>query len=91
LLKTSTSLVAGKKGDELAASVSTAMLIAVVIGTLQTLSFLCFGNQILSIMRLPMNSDMRAPALAYLKWRAPGVPAATLLLVAIGTLLFQLY
>lgn len=38
----------------------------------------------MSLMRVPVTSDMREPALDYLKWRALGVPAATLLLVAIG-------
>lgn len=84
LLKTSTSLVAGKDGEDLSASVSTALAIAGVIGILQTIIFVFFGGQILGLMRVPLGSDMRGPALEYLKWRALGVPAATVLLVAIG-------
>lgn len=84
LLKTSTSLVAGKDGQDLSASVSTALAIAGVIGILQTIIFVFFGSQILGVMRVPIGSDMRLPALEYLKWRALGVPAATVLLVAIG-------
>ena len=84
LLKTSTSLVAGKTDQELSASVSTAMIIAVVIGILQTFIFVFSGGRILSMMKVPMTSDMRGPALAYLKWRSLGVPASTALLVAVG-------
>ena len=84
LLKTSTSLVAGKTDDELSASVSTAMIIAAFIGIFQTAIFMFGGDYILNIMRVPVFSDMRRPAVEYLKWRAAGVPAGTLLLVAIG-------
>ena len=86
LLKTSTSLVAGKTDQELSASVSTAMIIAIAIGIVQTFIFIFSGGRILSLMKVPVSSDMRAPALAYLKWRALGVPASTALLVAIGRL-----
>ena len=84
LLKTSTSLVAGKTNQELSASVSSAMIIAIVIGILQTIIFVFSGGRILSLMNVPLASDMRKPALDYLKWRALGVPASTALLVAIG-------
>ena len=43
LIKTSTSLVAGKKDKELSASVSTAILTAIIIGVLQSLGFLTFN------------------------------------------------
>jgi putative MATE family efflux protein len=84
LLKTSTSLVAGKSGQELSASVATAVATAAVIGTLQSLGFLFFTNNILSIMGVPLNSEMRKPAVNYLLWRAAGIPAATMLLVTNG-------
>ena len=84
LLKTSTSLVAGKSGDELSASVATAIVTAILIGTLQSLGFLFFGGSILSIMGVPATSEMRKPALSYLVWRAAGVPAATIGLVSNG-------
>ena len=84
LLKTSTSLVAGKSGDELSASVATAIVTAIFIGTLQSLGFLFFGGTILSIMGVPQSSEMRKPALSYLVWRAAGVPAATIGLVSNG-------
>jgi putative MATE family efflux protein len=84
LIKTSTSLVAGKKGKALSASVSTAILTAIVIGVMQCLVFLLFSEQIISIMGVPLLSPMRSPALRYLKWRAAGTPAATVLLVSIG-------
>jgi Na+-driven multidrug efflux pump len=84
LLKTSTSLVAGKTGEELSASVSTAIVIATLIGSLQTILFIFFSGNILTAMRIPYISDMRTPALAYLRWRALGIPASTVLLVAIG-------
>ena len=84
LLKTSTSLVAGKAGDELSASVATAIITAIVIGSLQGLGFLLFGGAILSIMGVPQTSEMRKPALSYLVWRAAGVPAATVGLVSNG-------
>ena len=91
LLKTSTSLVAGKTDDELSASVSTAMIIAAIIGIFQTAIFMFGGDYILNIMRVPVFSDMRRPAVEYLKWRAAGVPAGTLLLVAIGKAFIALF
>lgn len=84
LLKTSTSLVAGKTGDELSASVSTAIVTAILIGSLQSIGFLLFGGSILSVMGVPQTSEMRKPALSYLVWRAAGVPAATIGLVSNG-------
>ena len=84
LLKTSTSLVAGKSGAELSASVATAILTACVIGVMQCLLYLFCAGPIMSFMGVSMTSDMRAPAIAYLKWRALGVPAATVLIVSNG-------
>eukprot|EP01035_Chromulina_nebulosa_P016846 gene16846-22331_t len=84
LLKTSTSLVAGKKGEELSASVATAISSAILIGTIQFLVFLLFSDPILYMMGVPSHSEMRKPALAYLRYRAFGIPAATVLLVSNG-------
>jgi putative MATE family efflux protein len=84
LLKTSTSLVAGKEGTELSASVSTAIFTAALIGIMQSLCYLGFAGPILGIMNVLPGSEMRQPALIYLKWRAIGVPAATLLMVTNG-------
>lgn len=84
LLKTSTSLVAGKSGQELEASVATAVITAVAIGLIQTIVFLTLGKIILAIMGVGGKSEMLSPAVGYLKWRALGVPAATLSLVTNG-------
>ena len=84
LLKTSTSLVAGKSGDDLSAAVATAVVIAMIIGVMQSFGFLLFGSQILSVMGVSQTSEMRKPALSYLAWRAVGIPAATLGLVTNG-------
>lgn len=81
LLKTSTSLVAGKSGEELSASVATAISTSVVIGSIQTIVFLTLGKIIFRIMGVSATSPMMGPALDYLKWRALGVPAATVVLV----------
>ena len=84
LLKTSTSLVAGKSGEDLSASVSSAILTASVIGIIQSFLFTFFSARILTLMGVPQVSPMRAPAIAYLRWRALGIPAATLLIVSNG-------
>ena len=84
LLKTSTSLVAGKKGEELSASVATAILTAIIIGTMQCLLFLLASGPIMRVMGVGPLSEMRDPALKYLRWRALGVPAATVLIVSNG-------
>ncbi len=82
LLKTSTSLVAGKSGDELTANVATAMSTAAFIGLMQCLLFLFASGPIMNFMGVKVISDMRKPALDYLKWRSFGIPAATILLVS---------
>ena len=84
LLKTSTSLVAGKSGEELSASVATAILTAVVIGIMQSLLFVTAAGPIMGVMGVGPSSEMYAPAVKYLKYRAMGVPAATVLLVSNG-------
>jgi len=82
LLKTSTSLVAGKSGDELTANVATAMSTAALIGLMQFFLFLFASGPIMNFMGVKVLSDMRKPALDYLKWRSFGIPAATILLVS---------
>jgi putative MATE family efflux protein len=82
LLKTSTSLVAGKKGEELSASVATAISSAILIGILQCLVFVFFSTNIMFRMGVSQQSDMLQPALSYLRWRALGIPASTVLLVS---------
>jgi putative MATE family efflux protein len=84
LLKTSTSIVANKSGDDLSASVATAIVTAVIIGILQSLGFVFFGGQFLSLMGVAKTAEMRKPAIRYLVWRALGIPAATVLLVTNG-------
>eukprot|EP00981_Chlorochromonas_danica_P016178 scaffold15944_cov248-Ochromonas_danica.AAC.12 len=81
LLKTSTSLVAGKSGDDLEASVATAITTAMLIGLVQAFLFLVVSEPILKMMGVMMGSEMLGPAIDYLKWRGLGIPAATLLLV----------
>jgi putative MATE family efflux protein len=84
LLKTSTSMVANKKGKELSASVTISIAIASIIGFAQCLIYVFFAGSILSAMSVPATSNMRQPALSYLRWRSLGVPAATILLVSNG-------
>ncbi len=84
LMKTSTSLVAGKEGEELSASVATAIFTALVLGIAQSAIFFFATSPILSLMGVSTGADMRLPALKYLKWRALGVPATTVLLVSNG-------
>jgi putative MATE family efflux protein len=81
LLKTSTSIVAGKTGDELEAAVATAVYTAIIIGAIQTIIFFFFSGGILNMMGVRSISEMRRPAMGYLKYRAFGIPAATMLLV----------
>ncbi len=84
LLKTSTSLVAGKEGESLEKAVASAIITAVVIGAAQSLIFLILGRFILRIMGVGAYSEVLSPAVSYLKWRSLGVPAGTVLLVANG-------
>jgi putative MATE family efflux protein len=84
LLKTSTSLVAGKEGEDLEQAVASAVATAVVIGFAQSFVFLTLGKYILRVMGVSAQSEILVPALAYLKWRSVGIPAGTVLLVANG-------
>lgn len=84
LLKTSTSMVAGKEGEALEASVASAIATAIAIGFIQCVVFLTLGKRILQVMGVGAQSEMLSPALSYLKWRSLGVPAGTVILVANG-------
>lgn len=84
LLKTSTSIVAGKEGEALESSVASAIASAVAIGLIQSAVFFFFASQILNIMGVHSSSEMLQPALSFLKWRSLGIPAATLILVSNG-------
>lgn len=84
MLKSTTSLVANKKGADLEAAVATAVVTASVIGLVQTLVFLVLGKTILRGMGVGPGNEMLQPAVGYLFWRALGVPAATLALVTNG-------
>lgn len=84
LLKTSTSLVAGKEGESLEKAVTGALFTAVTIGLAQSVIFFSLGHSILRLMGVSAQSEMLKPAISYLKWRSLGVPAGTVLLVANG-------
>eukprot|EP00600_Ochromonadales_sp_CCMP1393_P006615 CAMPEP_0174960540 /NCGR_PEP_ID=MMETSP0004_2-20121128/3757_1 /TAXON_ID=420556 /ORGANISM="Ochromonas sp., Strain CCMP1393" /LENGTH=513 /DNA_ID=CAMNT_0016208917 /DNA_START=200 /DNA_END=1741 /DNA_ORIENTATION=+ len=84
LLKTSTSLVAGIEGEELEKSVATIIATAMAIGIIQCVIFLAAGTPIIRGIGVSKTSEMLIPAVNYLKWRAFGVPAATVLLVSNG-------
>ena len=56
LIKTSTSLVAGKSGDELSASVATAILTAMIIGTMQFFLFVFLADPLMTLMGVPILS-----------------------------------
>ena len=84
LLKTSTSIVAGKEGVDLEESVASALTTAIAIGLIQTLIFYTLAPRILNLMGVSFTSEMMKPAVSYLKWKSLGVPAATLILVSNG-------
>lgn len=84
LLKTSTSLVAGKEGNDLELAVASALTTAAAIGLIQSFVFLILGRSILRIMGVSSQSEILKPAVNYLKWRSLGIPAGTILLVANG-------
>ena len=92
LLRSSISLVAAQDGRarggdgarELSAAVTTALLLALVVGGVQAAVYGLLTGPILSAMGVPGGSPMRQPALSYLRVRALGAPTATLWLVANG-------
>ncbi|KAL7535231.1 hypothetical protein ACHAWF_005096 [Thalassiosira exigua] len=100
LLRTSISLVAsedGKQrreggGDErgedarkaLSIAVSSALLLALAVGSIQLVLYFSLASPILRGMGVPPSSPMHPSAYSYLRVRALGTPAATLWLVANG-------
>lgn len=93
LLRSTISLVAagdGKAGEETdtltvrAEPVSTALLLALVVGVAQGLLYALSTGSMLTAMRVGPASPMRAEACAYLRVCALGAPAATVWLVLNG-------
>ncbi len=95
LLRTSISLVASSEGASggqseeekavaLGKSVSTALLLAGVVGLLQGIIYVLAAAPIIRAMGVGVGSEMYAPAVSYLRIRALGTPAATLWLVSNG-------
>lgn len=84
LVKTTTSLVAGKEGSELRASVLSALVLALVLGVVQLLAFTALAGPIVGGFGVGALSQMREPAVEYVRLRALGAPAVTLLLVTQG-------
>jgi putative MATE family efflux protein len=89
LLRTSISLVAatttGDDTDEQSRAVSSALALAGLIGVVQMIVYVIFGERILAAMGVSSNGNpMYSSAAGYLKVRAYGTPAATLWLVANG-------
>ena len=68
----------------LSMAVSSAMLLALSVGTVQLVLYYAFANNILSMMGVASLSRMHASAYSYMKVRALGTPAATLWLVTNG-------
>lgn len=95
LLRTSISLVASSEGADvgeseaskanaLSRSVSTALLLAGVVGLLQGVVYVLCAAPIIRAMGVLPGSAMYDPAVSYLRIRALGTPAATLWLVSNG-------
>lgn len=84
LVKTTTSLVAGKEGSELRASVLSALVLALLLGVAQLIAFTALAGPIVGGFGVGSTSIMREPAIAYVSLRALGAPAVTLLLVTQG-------
>lgn len=82
LLRSSTSLVAGKEGEELQASIASAVLTAGIIGIIQSIVFVFAGKYVLQAMGA--NHEVMAPAMQYLRYRSLGIPASTVQLVING-------
>jgi putative MATE family efflux protein len=98
LLRTSISLVASagaanvapgtlaeeRRSAELSVAVSSALLLAAVVGIVQLVVYAVFCSAITAGMGLTLDNPMWQPALGYLRIRALGTPAATLWLVTNG-------
>lgn len=99
LLRTSISLVASQDGKarsnadsisevdakkDLSIAVSSALLLAFVVGVVQMVIYATFASGIINGMGVNSESTMWYSALSYLRMRAFGTPAATLWLVTNG-------
>jgi len=100
LLRTSISLVASEEGKargnasdeggvekakkDLSVAVSSALLLALVVGVVQLVIYACLASGIINFMGVTQQSPMFHSALSYLRMRAFGTPAATLWLVTNG-------
>ena len=81
LLRTTISIVAAQEGAEPQAradAVSTALLLALIVGVAQGTAFFFLAGPVLSAMSVGVTSPMRASALAYLRVCSCGAPAALL-------------
>lgn len=67
-------------------SVSTALLLATGIGFIEALALFLGSGPFLSLMGIPLDSPMRAPAQRFLSLRALGAPAVVLSLALQGVL-----
>jgi hypothetical protein len=87
LLRTTISIVAAKESappEERANAVSTALLLALVVGVAQGAAFFALAGPVLSALSVGPASPMRASALAYLRVCSCGAPAVTLWLATNG-------
>jgi hypothetical protein len=69
LMKTTTSLVANSAQSELASSIATALLMAVLIGVVQMLVFATFAHPIVQAMGGTGSPEMLTSAVSYIRVR----------------------
>ena len=87
LLRTTISIVAAQEGaepEERANAVSTALLLALVVGVIQGTAFFLLAGPVLRAMSVGPMSPMRSSALGYLRVCSLGAPSVTLWLAANG-------
>ena len=87
LLRSTISIVAAQEGrsnDRRADAVATALLLALVVGIAQGLVYGFFSGPILTACCVGPGSEMRGPAMAYLRICAAGAPTTTIWLVING-------
>eukprot|EP00559_Dactyliosolen_fragilissimus_P002943 CAMPEP_0184862522 /NCGR_PEP_ID=MMETSP0580-20130426/6985_1 /TAXON_ID=1118495 /ORGANISM="Dactyliosolen fragilissimus" /LENGTH=649 /DNA_ID=CAMNT_0027360441 /DNA_START=89 /DNA_END=2038 /DNA_ORIENTATION=- len=76
---------ANSQNEELGIAISSALLLALAVGTIQLLVYSTLAPTIVqTMMGVPSTSTMYQPATSYLRVRAFGTPAATLWLVTNG-------
>ena len=93
LSKTTISLIASSSGerkqpkgeDSLPAAVSSALVVALVLGSFQAFLFVVGARQILSASGIGESSAMFVPAMSFMRARAWSSPTSTLWLVATNT------